>query len=55
MRQVADSCAADVARLCPELGDDPSPHDTVMCLRAYQVDLSLSCRSAIRATTSATR
>lgn len=51
MRQVANACGADVVRLCPELGDDPGPHDTVICLRDYQVDLSLPCRSAIRAAT----
>lgn len=49
MRQVATSCAEDVARLCPELGDEPTPRDTTMCLRAYQVDLSFSCRAALHA------
>ena len=55
MRRVANSCGTDVARFCPELGDERSPRDTMMCLRAYQVDLSLSCRTAIRTAASATQ
>jgi hypothetical protein len=51
MRQVATSCADDVTRFCPELGDDPTPRDTAICLRAYHVDLSFSCRAAISAVT----
>jgi hypothetical protein len=51
MRQVATSCADDVARLCPELGDEPMPRDTAICLRAYHVDLSFTCRAALGAVT----
>jgi hypothetical protein len=51
MRQVATSCADDAARLCPELGDESTPADTAMCLRAYHVDLSFSCRAALSAMT----
>jgi hypothetical protein len=54
MSQVANSCVQDATRFCPELGDDPAPRDMMMCLRAYQVDLSLSCRTAIRTAASAT-
>lgn len=55
MRRVGESCGTDVARFCPELGDEPAPRDTMMCLRAYQVDLSLSCRTAIRTAASASQ
>ena len=55
IRKVADSCGTDVARFCPELGDEPASRDTMICLRAYQVDLSLSCRTAIRTAASASQ
>jgi len=55
MRKVAGSCRTDVARFCPELGADRAPRDTMMCLRAYRVDLSLSCRTAIRTAASASQ
>ena len=51
LRRIAISCADDVARLCPELSDGATSRDAAICLKAYQVDLSLSCRAAIRAVT----
>jgi hypothetical protein len=51
-RVVASSCAAEIARFCPQTVQTSTfPRDKVICLRPYRNDLSPGCRRAMTAAT----
>ena len=45
-RAVKDACVAELADYCPNSSD---LSDGIICLKPYALDLSLKCRSALRA------